>query len=332
MVKLVKFFLCNILEFVKIFYFNLVKKVNNKFVNPFKKTKFYNFIFLILSNNLYRNIILFFYLLILLYFKFYFSFFIICLFILKKGLEILFPSLGNVFSIYRRDFLVIRYHFKKDFFYWEIFFNISSSILIFCWLYLIFFLDDFYVYGDIINNKNIEESKLLKFMSGYFYFYCVLFFINFFITIYIILYKNTPLEGKLAGICFSCVKGIVGFGLMSHCYASTPVWQASDFANFYNINSPTGTGFGVYSPSQLGKVYLLQEGLGEQFNINEILDENKMVKSSLIKKYAASHKATLKGSLTLMQQGYLGVSILPSLPVPSFSSDPLVGGSKIIKK
>lgn len=246
----------------------MLKNWINKIINFFKE------FFFIMS--LQKNIIILILGVFGLYFKQYlltiyaFIHFIICF-----G-QYISKTFDDFLESFKKDQLTIKKHYIEDFkffYYFSIFVKLSTLL--------------FYIYFLSLGWNDIELIKKLEnIYLSITYVFIIVMLIDLGITIYIILYKNNPVyNNTIITICYSCVsKGLpvlLGLHVTSHTLYISPNFVS----NTYNIYSPIGRGFGVWSSDQLLHIDHLKTHLGKNFNINEIIDENKMVDQIKLENY-----------------------------------------------
>lgn len=80
-------------------------------------------------------------------------------------------------------------------------------------------------------------------------------------------------------------KGLPVLGFL-HVSSHVPFIDPNIVSNTYNIYSPIGRGYGVWSTAQLLHIDYLKTHLGREFNYHEIIDQdNSMVSPIKLKEY-----------------------------------------------
>jgi hypothetical protein len=138
--------------------------------------------------------------------------------------------------------------------------------------------------------------------------FLLLFYVDCLVEIYIILYKNTPIEHKVVAINKTGVKAAFFTGVLGHFSAYLPILKPNPLINAINLYSPFGLGYGKRSLNQGMLLDLLEGGLGKEFDIKKCLDADRMVDTSRVLDYAKENKVILQQNLPLASQHLLKIA------------------------
>jgi len=206
------------------------------------------------------------------YFKYYLlTFYVVLHFTISLG-QYLNKNFNQKVINYYQDQVTIKEHYLKDFktLYYLIF-NIRVLTILF---YLYFFSLDPKVMHDLSN-----------IFYGVTYTFVIAGLIDMGISLYIIFFKNNPVIEVAANVCMQCAKGLVPLGAL-HMSCNVPFIAPNKVSNFYQMYSPIGRGYGVWSSGQLLQIDYMKTQLGGEFDYTKVIDSNNMVNPSKLRQYA----------------------------------------------
>lgn len=131
-------------------------------------------------------------------------------------------------------------------------------------------MDSFLLDASIVRN-------FISVFNGIFYLFLIVSPIDLLITIYIILYKNTPVNETLSNIGYHFFTKGLPFLCSLHVYSNVCDMRPDIVSNFYHKYSPFGRGFGSYSLINIEQIDIIKSQLGEKFDYTAIINEKKMV-------------------------------------------------------
>ena len=110
-------------------------------------------------------------------------------------------------------------------------------------------------------------------------------FVDYIITIYVIIYKNNPVAEVFSSVCYHTVtKGLPVFGML-HLSSNTPMILPNPVSNMYHMYSPVGRGYGIHSIQTLAELEHVKGNLGGRFNYKAVIDDKGFIDSKKLKAY-----------------------------------------------
>jgi hypothetical protein len=203
-----------------------------------------------------------------------------------RGAQCLSKGFSDKLITFKSDQLTIRNHYLEDFQFW-FWLVLSVRVVTFIFYY-------FYFFSLTVEEMNVFSS-LFCFIT---YIFILVGFVDLGITIYIILYKNTPVRDALLSLCVNCVTKVGPMLGALHVSSNVPFISPNPISNWYHKHTYFGRGFGAWSTGQLLEVDYMKTRLGGRFEYKEIVDENLMIDPDKMERYAKekgiSFDATLR--------------------------------------
>ncbi len=183
----------------------------------------------------------------------------------------------NFITRFREDNNTIQQHLEKDFYYLNYFFYFANRTSALFFFFFFFFL---------------SESQMKLYETLFFrvtYFFVILMFFELFITMYIIFYKNKPVQETFATVAYHAFMKVGAAVGVIHFSSHVPFFEPNPVSVGYHKYSPLGRGYGTWSTNQLLQIDFLKTKLGSDFNFKEIIDDNKMVNPTKLENYFKKH-------------------------------------------
>ena len=202
-----------------------------------------------------------------------------------KSAQYLSKGFSEKLISFKNDQLIIRKHYLEDFqfWFWLIF---SVRVVTFIFYY-------FYFFSLTVETMNTFSTLFYTIT----YIFIIVGFVDLGITIYIILYKNTPVTDAILSLCVNCVTKLGPMAGALHVSSNIPFIAPNPVSNFYHMHTYFGRGYGAWSTGQLLQVDYMKTRLGGNFEYREIVDANRMLDPVKMQKYAQENNITFDAPL-----------------------------------
>jgi hypothetical protein len=225
------------------------------------------------------------------YFLIYFTSIHFLILIIKKNS----PTVNKLLENFKNDQIIIKNHYKKDFLfiYYIILFIKIITFLMYFYLYWFYIsIEENKIDWNNINSLE-EYSSICNFVFIINCIFVLALFLDLFIRQYIVLYKNHTVSSTFINFCYNCI--VIGGPALGTLHMTSYFIGISPnlITNTYQIYSPIGRGYGVWSSGQIFQIDYLKTQLGGDFDYKELIDQNKMVDPKKLENYAESKNITI---------------------------------------